>query len=65
MFTQMYSKEGKKKFGQKAVSAMLKEYIHTDKGPMELNTFVTPIYPDTLSYEDKNESLVAIRLIKR
>ena len=35
MFTQISAKAGIKKFREKAVAAMVKEYRHIDKGPME------------------------------
>ena len=48
MFTQMSSKAIIKKFGQKAVVAMVKEYRHINKGPMEGKLVVNPIDPNTL-----------------
>ena len=53
MFTQMSAKEGIKKFGEKVVAAMVKEYRQIDKGTMEGNPVVTPIDTDKLSYYDK------------
>ena len=65
MFTQMSAKAGIKKFGQKAVADMVKQYEHRGKETMEGKPVVTPIDPDTLSYEDNMKSLEAVNLIKQ
>ena len=64
MFTQMSANDVIKKFGEKAVEAMVKEYRKIDKGPMEGKPFVTTIYPDKLYLEDKRKALEAVNLIK-
>ena len=43
MFTQMSEKAGIKKFGEKAMAAMVKQYRQTDKGTMEGNPVVTQL----------------------
>ena len=65
MFTQMSEKEGMNKFGEKAVSVMVKEYRHIERGPMEGKPVVTPIDPVMLSYKDKRKSLDLIHLTKK
>ena len=64
MFTKIHAKAGIKKFGMKAVAAMVKGYRQIDKGPMERKLVVTPINPDTLSYKEKMEALEVVNLIK-
>ena len=48
MFTKMSAKTDIKKFGEKAVSSIVKEYNQIEKGTIEGNPVVTPIDPDTL-----------------
>ena len=43
---------------------MVKYCIHIEKGPMEGNTVVATIDPDTVSYEYKRNSIEAVNLIK-
>ena len=50
MFTNISSKAGIKKFVEKAVKTMVKEYRQIGKSLVEGKTVVTPIDPDTLSY---------------
>ena len=64
MFMQMSAKSGIKKFVEKAVTTMVKEYRHMDKGPMEENPVVTPIDPETLFYKENSKALEAINLIE-
>ena len=64
IFTQMSEKAGIKKSGEKAVVAMVEEYIHIYNGTTEGKPFVAPIYPDTLSYKENNNSIEAVNLIK-
>ena len=47
------------------MTAMVKDYIQIDKGPMEEKPVVTPIYPETLSYKGKRKALEAVNLIKK
>ena len=51
----MSAKAGINKFEEKAVEAMEKEFRQIDKGPMEGKPLITPIDPDTLSFEEKNQ----------
>ena len=64
MFTQISAKSGIKKFGEKAMAAMVKDYIYIDKGPIEGKPVVTPIDPDTLYYKEKRKALELVNLIK-
>ena len=52
MFTKISAKAGIKKFVEKAVTAMVKDYIKIYKGTIEGNPVVTPIDTYTLSYEE-------------
>ena len=64
MFTQMSAKTGIKKFGEKAVSAMVKQYKQIYKDPMEGKPGVTPIYPDMISYQENRKALESVKLRK-
>ena len=64
IITQISENAGINKCVEKVVEAMVKEYRQIDKGPMEGNPFVTPIDPETLSYEDKRKALEAVNLVK-
>ena len=64
MFVQISAKEGKKKFEQKSVTAMVKDYIKIYKGTIEGNPVVTPIDTYTLSYEEQSKALQLVNLIK-
>ena len=57
MLMKMYAKASIKKFGEKAVAATVKEYIQINKGDMEVKPVITPIYPDTLSYEENSNAI--------
>ena len=56
MFTQMSEKSGIKKKG-KSVAEMVKEFRQIEKGSMSGKPVVTPIDPDTLSFEEKIKAL--------
>ena len=60
----MYAKAGIKKFVEKEVADMVKEYRQIEKGPMEGKTVVTPIDHYTLSYKEKRKALESVNLIK-
>ena len=64
MFTQISAKAGIKKFREKAVAAMVKEYRQIYKRPIEGKPVVTPIDPDTLSYKKNRKALETVNLIK-
>ena len=64
MFTQMTAKKGMKLFGEQAVAAMFKEYKQLNEGAVPGKPVLAPIDPDTLSREEKRQSLEAVNLIK-
>ena len=64
MFTQMTAKEGIKKFGERAIAALFKEYNQLDKGAREGQPVLAPINPDTLTTTQKRQALYAVNLIK-
>ena len=64
MFTQMSAKEGIKKFGERAIAALFKEYNQLDKGAREGKPVLAPIDPDTLTTTQKRQALYAVNLIK-
>ena len=45
IFTQIFAKEGIKRFGQKAISVMFKELKQLDEGAMKGKPDVAPIDP--------------------
>ena len=65
ILTQMSANEGIRKFGQRAVSAMIKELKQLDEGAMPGKPAVAPIDPDLLSKEEKSRALDAVNLIKQ
>ena len=64
MFTKMSAKSGIKKFGEKTVADMIKQYRQINKGPMEGKPVVTYIDHETLSYKDKRKAIKSVNLIK-
>jgi len=64
LFTQMSAKRGIKKFGERAVAAMIKEFKQIHEEPMPGKPFVRPVDPHTLSFEQKKQALEAVTLIK-
>jgi hypothetical protein len=60
----MSAKEGIKRFGEKAIAALFKEYKQLDEGAMKGKPVLAPINPDTLSYEQRKQALYAVNLIK-
>ena len=53
----MSAKGDIKKFGEKAVEDMVKEYIQIDKDPMEGKPLVISIDPDKFYYEENMKAL--------
>ena len=64
VLTQMSAEKGFKRFGERAVSAMIKELKQLDDGPMPGKRAVAPVNPDTLSKDEKSKALEAVNLIK-
>jgi len=64
LFTQMSAKKGIKKFGERAIAAMIKEFKQIHEGPMPGKPVVRPVDPHTLSLEQKKQALEAVTLIK-
>ena len=64
MFTQMNAKEGIKRFGDRAIAALFKEYKQLDEGATKGRPVVVPIDPDQLTHEQKKQALYAVNLIK-
>ena len=56
MFTQISANAGVKKFGEKAVAAMVKECRQIYKGKMEEKPVVNTIDPDTVYFYDQKTS---------
>ena len=64
LLTQMSANEGIKRFGEKAVAAMIKELNQLNDGVTEGKPVVCAEYPDALSRQEKVVALEAINLIK-
>ena len=62
---QMSAKAGIKKFGDRAVAAMLSEYKQLNTGAMPGKPVFGCIDPTTLTYEEKRRALEAVNLIKK
>ena len=63
--SQMSAKAGIKRFGDRAVAAMLSEYRQLNKGPMPGKPVFGCIDPRDLTLEDKKRALEAVNLIKK
>ena len=63
--TQMSAKAGIKKFGDKAIAAMLSEYKQLNTGAMPGKPVFGTINPNTLTREEKRRALEAVNLIKK
>ena len=64
VFTQMSAKQGIKKFGERAVAAIIKEFKQLNDGPMEGKSVIGEVNPDELTPEQKKQALAAVNLIK-
>ncbi len=64
LFTQMSAKKGIKKFGERAIAAMIKEFKQIHEWPMPGKPVVRPVDLRTLSLEQKKQVLEAVTLIK-
>ena len=62
---QMSAKSGIKKFGDRAVAAMLSEYKQLNTGAMPGKPVFGTIDPTTLTNEEKRRALEAVNLIKK
>ena len=60
---QMSAKKGIKKFGEKAVAAMIKEFSQLDQGAFPGKPVIDTIDADSLSREQKAKALEAVNLI--
>ena len=63
-FTQMSARAGFKKFGQRAIAAMFKEFQQLDKGAAPGKPVFGVIDPDKLTLQQKLSALEAVNLIK-
>jgi hypothetical protein len=64
-FSQMTAKAGIKKFGDKAVAAMLQEFKQLNEGAVPGKPVFGTVNPSTLSWEEKKRALEAVNLIKK
>ena len=60
----MSARKGIKLHGEKATAALFKEFKQLDKGCLEGNPVVGPIYLKDLTDKEKEEALEAVNLIK-
>ena len=62
----MSASKGIKKFGEKGLAAVIKEFTQLNKGavPSKHKPVVVPIDPNTLSKEDKQKAMNAVNLIE-
>ena len=60
---QMSAKKGIKKYGKRAIAAILKEFTQLDKGAVPGKPVVEPVDATTLSYDVKKRALEAVNLI--
>jgi hypothetical protein len=65
MFTQMTALKGIKRFGESAVSAMVREFTQLDKGVVPNKPVILPKDPSTLTRKEKASALEAVNLIKQ
>ena len=63
-FTQMNAKKGFKKYGEVAVSAIIKEFRQLVHGAFQGKKVVDGVAPKTLTKEEKKQALDAVNLIK-
>ena len=63
ILTQMSANEGFRRFGQRAVAAMIKELKQLNDGAMDGKPAVFPIDPNSISSKEKNRALDAVNLI--
>ena len=64
LLTQMSANEGIRRFGEKAIAAMIKELKQLNDGAVEGKPVVGAVDPDSLTSQEKFEALEAINLIK-
>ena len=64
IFTQMSAREGFKKHGQAAISAMIKEFTQLSNGAVPGKPVVRPIDVSSLTPLEKSKALPAVNLIK-
>ena len=64
MFTQMQEKRGIEKIGERAVSALVKEFKQLNEGVIPGKTVICPVDPNTLTRDKKRKALNTVTLIK-
>ena len=66
VFTQMSASKGIKKFGERGLAAIIKEFTQLNEGavPSQNKPVVIPIDPETLTVDDKRKALHAVNLIE-
>ena len=64
MFTQMQAKEIIKRFGERAVAVLIKEFKQLNDGDIPVKPVFFPIHLKELTEEEKRQSLNEITLIK-
>ena len=62
---QMSAKRGIKLFGEKAISAIIKEFTQLDQGAFPGKPVVQPLNAHELSIEEKRKALEAVNLIAK
>ena len=65
MFIQMTIQQGIKGFGERSLTAMIKEFTWFNQGSMPGKSVVQPIDANTLSSGDKRNALDAVNLIPK
>ena len=64
MFTKMSSKKGIRQFGERAVSAMLKNWEKLNDGPMHGNPVFGPLINEELSSDYRKKALETANLTR-
>ena len=65
MFAQMSARKGIKKFGEKAIAALIKEYKQLDQGAVKGKPVICAINPDDISLESKKKAMNVVNLIQQ
>ena len=64
IFTQMNANAGFKKYGPRAIAAMIKEYTQLNEGAVPGKPVVAPVDASSLTNLEKSQALQAVNLIK-
>ena len=65
IFTQVSGKEGIKRWGEKAIAAIIKELKQLQDGAMSGRPIIEPVDPSILTFEDKTKhTLEAVTVLK-